>query len=151
MKFVVALLLNYVAAIQLNERGVDQPYEAGHIDSGHYSWKYSGMDHIVNETEWVADTPKAYQALKVKNKDVKATGNDLVDEQNRIKEKKAVEASKWNEFDGSYHLDDGTRKLKDGKVVKGVNLSFAQIDRKDNESDKSFQEERKNAAKVVAD
>ena len=44
-------------------------------------------------------------------------------------------------------MDDGTQKTKDGKTVAGVNL-FAQ--RKDNESDKSFQEERKGAAEAVA-
>ena len=119
MKFVSALLLNYVAAIQL--KGVDQDYIPGDIDSGHYSWKYSGIDHITNQNEWVADAPKGYTALKIKNKDIKLTGNDLVDDQNRIKQQKAEHDAKWNQFDGTFHLDDGSRQLKDGKVVGGVN------------------------------
>ena len=42
MKIVVALLLNYVAAINLKVSAPYESYEPGHIDSGHYSWKYSG-------------------------------------------------------------------------------------------------------------
>ena len=55
------------------------------MDSGHYSWKHSGETHITNETEWVEGAPKGYTALHIKGRDVKLTGNDLVDDQNRIK------------------------------------------------------------------
>ena len=109
MKFVVALLLNYVAAIQLNGNGVNDEYVPGDMDSGHYSWKHSGEPHITNATEWVADTPKGYEALKIKNKDIKLTGNELVDEENRLKEKKAAHDATWNQFDGTFHIDEGKR------------------------------------------
>ena len=61
----------------------------------------------------------------IQKEDIKSTGNEMVDEQNRVKEKKEKDAKwksdHWNEFEGNYHLDDGTRQTKDGKIVAGVN------------------------------
>ena len=66
MKFVVALLLNYVAAIKVSKQFVlDQDEKPGEADSGHYSWKQSGHKSLVNETEWVDSAPKAYSTLQL--------------------------------------------------------------------------------------
>ena len=66
MKFVAALLLNYVAAIKISESpdkniyNSGPRYDAASQDSAYHNWKYAGQSHLANDADYVADAPKGY-------------------------------------------------------------------------------------------